>query len=884
MKKPSRELLDAFLRWYENDPHAKHEDYYADKITAGMLAGFSREQFIEFFFQFALDGGMVQSGGHRTAPLLKQTLDEKYEAFREFVLQPFSDGFDEVRWLERINEFKGFGQGLATIYLNRVDKNRFAILNNKATEAIALFGVDVPAVIGQRYAAVRNAQRQLIEWYPELANHYRTDALAQFLIGEQQGRRWADELRVNVTPPEPRYWIYAAGEQARLWEQYYREGVMGIGWSLIDNDLSTIKTERALRTAYDEVYGEKASDRDFRQLCDFLLKIREGDRVFVKRGTSEIVGYGEVASGYFYDGTRQEYQHLRKVKWLKAGHWVIPENTKGLPVKTLTEVKKSERILELQMLIGSSTLDEGSLGKTLISERAFALLSQLHEHPQTSFYNEHASEFVGEIEKPLQRLMGNVAHALPAEISKGLETERRVFSRIPKNDYGRGGAWDFYWGAFYPKGGRRIADPQLYVVISATGLRFGFYIGDYGQEPRRRFAKNCSDHSSVLIKLLEPILSGDDFIYGEPEIVDGASLLPTEGKQLSWREWLGNPEPYGFQVMIKLPPETVVRLSENSLTDTIVKTFLRVFPLLLIAENDEPLDPLSQYLGTEQWEAEEEKNPIYTIEQFVAETFLPREDIERWVRAIMRKRQVIFYGPPGTGKTFIAQRLAKHLIGGDDGFTEILQFHPSYAYEDFMQGLRPKALKDGGIEYAMVPGRFKEFCNRARECKDKCVLVLDEINRANLSRVFAELMYLLEYRAESVPLAAGDRFQIPSNVFIIGTMNTADRSIALVDHALRRRFAFLSLYPNYDVLKKFHVETGFEPSGLIKVLQRLNTAINDKHYSVGMSFFLDREIKAKIQDVWQMEIEPYVEELFFDQPDKAASFTWDRVSQDIVVT
>lgn len=317
--------------------------------------------------------------------------------------------------------------------------------------------------------------------------------------------------------------------------------------------------------------------------------------------------------------------------------------------------------------------------------------------------------------------------------------------------------------------------------------------------------------------------------------------------------------------MTELPPETVVKLSENSITDRVVKTFVRLFPLLLIAQNDDPLPALSLYLGAAQPEGEGEMNPVYTFDQLVAETFFPQDEVERWVRAIIRKKQVIFYGPPGTGKTFVAKLLAKHLISGGDGFAEILQFHPSYAYEDFMQGLRPKALKDGGIEYAMVPGRFKEFCSRAQACKDRCVLVLDEINRANLSRVFAELMYLLEYRDGSVPLAAGDRFQIPSNVYIIGTMNTADRSIALVDHALRRRFAFLALYPNYEVLRKFHAQrnTVFDPSGLIRVLQRLNNAINDKHYSVGMSFFMVEGIEEIIQDVWQMEIEPYIEEALF---------------------
>src|SRR5690606_11871441 len=128
---------------------------------------------------------------------------------------------------------------------------------------------------------------------------------------------------------------------------------------------------------------------------------------------------------------------------------------------------------------------------------------------------------------------------------------------------------------------------------------------------------------------------------------------------------------------------------------------------------------------------------------------------------------------------------------------------PSYAYEDFMQGIRPQS-KDGRLEYPLVPGRFLDFCERARSRDGRCVLVIDEINRADLSRVFGELMYLLEYRDREVPLSGGQRFSIPSNVRIIGTMNTADRSIALVDYALRRRFAFLRLSPNFHVLRRYH--------------------------------------------------------------------------------
>ncbi len=275
------------------------------------------------------------------------------------------------------------------------------------------------------------------------------------------------------------------------------------------------------------------------------------------------------------------------------------------------------------------------------------------------------------------------------------------------------------------------------------------------------------------------------------------------------------------------------------------------------------------------------ENEEYTLAQCAEETSFDEETLASWVRAIERKKQAIIYGPPGTGKTYLARHLARHLIGGGDGFHEIVQFHPAYAYEDFIQGIRPHPQPDGGLHFPIVPGRFLEFCEKATACEGICVLIVDEINRANLARVFGELMYLLEYRDDEVPLAGGGVFRIPNNVRVIGTMNTADRSIALVDHALRRRFAFLALYPNYDVLRRYHQQTGFPVEGLIQLLRQLNSQIGDFHYEVGVSFFLREDLAEQIEDIWRMEIEPYLEEYFFDQPDKVKRFRWDQIGQQV---
>lgn len=273
--------------------------------------------------------------------------------------------------------------------------------------------------------------------------------------------------------------------------------------------------------------------------------------------------------------------------------------------------------------------------------------------------------------------------------------------------------------------------------------------------------------------------------------------------------------------------------------------------------------------------------PDYTLEQCAEDTHIDPALLAQWIRAIERKGQAVLYGPPGTGKTYLAERLARHLVAGDDGFFEIVQFHPAYAYEDFMQGIRPQRIS-GGLDYPLVPGRFLDFCRRAAARSGRCVLIIDEINRANLARVFGELMYLLEYRERAVPLAGGGTLQVPDNVRLIGTMNTADRSIALVDHALRRRFAFIALHPDFDALRRYHLTNGFDATALINLLDRLNRTIGDPHYAVGISYFLHPHLADHLADIWQMEIEPYLEEYFFDQPGKVDEFRWTKIASSLL--
>ena len=268
----------------------------------------------------------------------------------------------------------------------------------------------------------------------------------------------------------------------------------------------------------------------------------------------------------------------------------------------------------------------------------------------------------------------------------------------------------------------------------------------------------------------------------------------------------------------------------------------------------------------------------YDAQTFTAETGYSTDQLADWVAQWRRKQQLILYGPPGTGKTYLAERLARYLVDGG-GFSQLVQFHASYAYEDFVQGIRPQ-VAEGALHYELAAGHFLRFCTKVRQAGEKpCVLIIDEVNRANLARVFGELMYLLEYRHRPIALAGGgSEFSIPANVYLIGTMNTADRSIALVDQALRRRFSFIRLRPNYSLLAKYLEGKGVPPQPLVALLKEVNQAIGDEDCALGLSFFMVDDIATALAYIWQGEVEPYLEEVFFDRPDQMACFRWSKVA------
>lgn len=286
-----------------------------------------------------------------------------------------------------------------------------------------------------------------------------------------------------------------------------------------------------------------------------------------------------------------------------------------------------------------------------------------------------------------------------------------------------------------------------------------------------------------------------------------------------------------------------------------------------------------------------EENPIgnaseeietYTKEDFLKDVYMGEEKYDGLKNLLLKKQNVIMQGAPGVGKTFAAKRLAYSIMGAkDESRIEFIQFHQNYSYEDFIMGYKPS-----GEGFELQNGIFYKFCLKAANNPDiPYFFIIDEINRGNMSKIFGELLMLIEkdYRGTKATLAYnGLQFSVPKNLYIIGMMNTADRSLAMIDYALRRRFSFFSMEPGFttdgfvEYMKSLNDDT-FE--SLIDVVVSLNQAIAQdsslgKGFCIGHSYFCgqkktdEEEMLGWLSSVVDYDILPMLEEYWFDEPEK----------------
>lgn len=270
-------------------------------------------------------------------------------------------------------------------------------------------------------------------------------------------------------------------------------------------------------------------------------------------------------------------------------------------------------------------------------------------------------------------------------------------------------------------------------------------------------------------------------------------------------------------------------------------------------------------------------NKKYGKEDFLAEVYMTGAKYDRLLNVLKRKKNIILQGAPGVGKTFAAKRLAYAMMGEKDKErVDFIQFHQNYSYEDFMMGYKPT--ENGGFE--MQYGVFYRFCKKAENNPEKdYFFIIDEINRGNMSKIFGELLLLIEkdYRGTSSKLAYQNlNFSVPENLYIIGMMNTADRSLAMIDYALRRRFSFFDMEPGFDTegFKEYQEKLASDKfNALIECIKELNNEIADdpslgKGFCIGHSYFCglqaDECTQELLEGIVEYDILPMLSEYWFD--------------------
>lgn len=274
-----------------------------------------------------------------------------------------------------------------------------------------------------------------------------------------------------------------------------------------------------------------------------------------------------------------------------------------------------------------------------------------------------------------------------------------------------------------------------------------------------------------------------------------------------------------------------------------------------------------------------------SLSELAGELLLPEEWLTTVRDVLLKKKQVIFQGPPGTGKTFLAKSISRTITSPDR--VAVVQFHPSYAYEDFVEGFRPSE-SNGTLIFEVKPGPLVQLAERAIADPDKTyVLIVDEINRANLAKVFGELYFLLEYRNEEISLQYGDAerlFSLPSNLLIVGTMNTADRSVASLDSAIRRRFAFIDLVPDREPihsLLRSWLERNKKPAWIAELLDIVNQGINDSRFKLGPSYFMVQDVEEDLENIWNYQVLPQLHDVHFGDEKVLAKYSFDTVLSQI---
>ncbi len=520
----------------------------------------------------------------------------------------------------------------------------------------------------------------------------------------------------------------------------------------------------------------------------------------------------------------------------------------------------------------------------------FAFLAELAEMNAKDWMAEHRERYQFVLREPMAELCASVAERyvrpmLNREYGWDLECDARTgraVTSICKNDFGRSGPYQpVQWITFYRRAqANKRADAQFFVRVSPDGVRYGFHLGRGARDAGKQFRRNIQEHADAIFRALQ---IGDVFSECRFWAGDDLSAEVPVRTAADLRAWAVHKT---IAVGKRLEPASPL-LRRDELTGDILLTFDRLLPAFACAAEADPRPLLARRAGTP------EGAPPYDPASFHRETFLSGVWLDRVLGLLRIKKQLVLQGVPGTGKTHVARCLARLLTHDRADCVRLVQFHPAYSYEEFVEGIRARGAEVNGkneVTFPVEDGVLCQFADQARSRpSEPHVLIVDELNRGNLPRIFGELLYLLEYRDQAVTLPYSKRdFKLPDNLFVLATMNQLDRSAVALDQALRRRFSFVNMPADAAVLASWlDSRASTEPPDatigprVVLLFEELNRRLArdlGQEKQVGHSLFMVPDLDTeKLAAVWEHHVRPLLLDYLGGREDRLQDYTPERL-------
>lgn len=858
--------IEAYYNWFLQSTHRKIEDDYPELKDGAYLTNLNRDEFVDFFFRFAQVGGKIQSGGYRTAGSFKKTIEANFDLFRDFVLEPYSVDFNLDSWLGRINNFKFFGGGIATIYLNRIDKHKFAIVNNKSRDGIKAMGYAIKGDLVEQYHCVESAQKDLMAKFSLIKNYFMADSINQFLIGEKVGAPYLEMLTKTQPPassdPQRRYWIFQCNpDQYNIVEQW--ENKTTEDWtvtahkdriSIGDKVIIWVTGQHSgcygLCTVTSEVKNDGSGF-----IVDLKIDYNLTKSPVLKDKIKNLAEFGDFyvgLQGTNFSATKEQYDFilsLVKPSKLNRRVWLYApgENAK------FWESNKSEGIMSL----GDNEL--GDLSQYGSREEINEKLKEIY---QTEQNKTHDSMSLWQLRNEIKEgdlvlcKKGRSKVVGYGYVKNNLYTydNSAIYAHQREVNWESSGDWNFE--TTFPL--KALTD-----ITSNTALvnQIKQVLGIEGQsQPPTGPSPKPEDLQSNIPVPLNLILYGPPGTGKTYRLINeyfGYFTDRNEGKSRDLYTYeLVNPLKWWEVIVMTMLDLGLAKVNEIAVHPLLVEKIKQSnnstprntiwYLLQYYTKADCPNVNMSKRSDIQLFYKEE--NSIWSIDKAKTEEMLPDlvDKLVSWKN----------YRPESN----LTQRF------------DLVTFHQSYSYEDFVEGIRPELnTTEGDIRYQVEPGIFYRICKRAAKDPEKpYALFIDEINRGNISKIFGELITLVEPdkrdKVEVLLPYSKIKFSVPGNLWIIGTMNTADRSIALLDTALRRRFSFLEMLPDPEILSE-NVD-GVNLRRLLEVMNERIEFILDRDHTIGHSYFIRCKNCADISRVFKENIIPLLQEYFYNDWEK----------------